>query len=204
MKHKTISALAATFTALALSAAAHAIPMTGSVEYNLDASAFTFDSSAVNFLAIPSGKVNNASGDFTGLVGTDVVHTNFVNDPFGASINPLVVISGFTFALDTMASYDYSISPLLNIAFLNVVGLGVISQDGFDDTGATWTFAATEDAGSNNYSATITTVPATVSVPDGGSTLAGLGLAIGMIAVISRKRSSIAKPRLARKYASAQ
>lgn len=198
MKTKIISALTATFTALALSATANAIPMTGSVEYNLDASAFTFDSSSVNFLEIPSGKVNNASGSFAGLVGSNVVHTNFTNDPFGASINPLVVIGGFTFALDTMTNYDFSLSPVLGIAFLNVVGKGVISQAGFDDTWATWTFAATEDAESNNYSATITTVP--VSVPDGGSTLAALGLAIGAIVIVSRKRSRSAKLPVAHTY----
>lgn len=200
MKTKIISALAATFAALALSVTANAIPMVGSVEYNLDASAFTFDDSSVNFLADPSGKVNNASGDFVGLIGMNVVHTNFINDPFGASINPLVVIGGFTFALDTMTSYDFSAIPALNIAFLNIVGRGIISQAGFDDTWATWTFAATEDALSNNYSATITTLP--VPVPDGGSALAGLGFAIGVIVVISRKRSAISKPRLARRYTS--
>lgn len=201
MKTKIISALTATFTALALSATAHAIPMTGSVEYNLDASEFTFDGSSVNFLAVPSGKVNNASGSFAGLLGTNVVHTDFINDPFGASINPLVVAGAFTFGLDTMTSYDFSEVAAFNIAFLNIVGKGIISQAGFDDTWATWTFAATKDAQSNNYSATITTIPTPVQVPDGGTTLAGLGLAIGMIVVLARKRSAIAKPRLARRYA---
>lgn len=198
MKTRITSVITATFTALAFSVTANAIPMNGSVEYNLDASAFTFDSSSVNFLEIPSGKVNNASNSFTGLVGSNVVHTNFTNDPFGASINPLVVIGGFTFALETMTNYDFSLSSIENIAFLNVTGMGVITQAGFDDTWATWTFAATEDAESNNYSATITTVPA--AVPDGGGTLAALGLAIGAIVIVSRKRSHSAKLRIAHIY----
>jgi len=74
--------------------------------------------------------------------------------------------------------------------FLNISGTGIVSGNGFAPTNATWAFtvqnASSHALGSNlfySFSANL----ATQGVPDGGSSVAMLGIGLGLVEFIRRK-----------------
>lgn len=186
MKMTRISKLFTAFAAITATAGLSAMPINGSLIYNLDESDFAFTNSAVSFVGTANGKVNNVSGNLAGLglTNTTVQHSDVVYDPFAGPIAPLVTAAGFSFNLTSLTSFDFTSGES---SFLNLVGKGWASMTGFDDTMMSWTFAATDSTDVINYSATLMTAPMTV--PDGGTTLTLLGLAIGVILTVSRRRN---------------
>ena len=65
--------------------------------------------------------------------------------------------------------------------FLSVSGTGTITGNGFDATAGTWSFSAQDDPSNGVFSFSASTVP------DGGATVALLGLSLAGIEVIRRK-----------------
>ena len=91
-------------------------------------------------------------------------------------------VGGFSFDLDT-ATIDTQNSHLLSIT-----GTGTLSGAGFDPTPGTWAFSAQSAAGihqaSFTFSADTNTGP---GVPDGGSAVALLGIALVGLEGLRRK-----------------
>ena len=88
-------------------------------------------------------------------------------------------VGGFTFNLLSATVVDQTAT------FLNITGLGIITAAGFEDTAATWAFTV-QNAGGNHDFFSFSANSAT-GVPDGGSAVALLGLALTGIEVLRRK-----------------
>jgi hypothetical protein len=88
-------------------------------------------------------------------------------------------VGGFTFNLLSATVTDQTAT------FLNITGTGIITAAGFEDTAATWAFTV-QNAGGNHDFFSFSANSAT-GVPDGGSAVALLGLALTGIEVLRRK-----------------
>jgi hypothetical protein len=127
-------------------------------------------------------EVESRSGSFVAFtaVGQSVTMTQpWVFDPSGPQA-ALWSVGGFTFNLAS------SSIALQDANFLIVSGLGTIVGNSFDPTPGVWRFStqAPDAQGVFSFSASTAANP---SVPDGGSSVALLGLAIAAIAVVRRK-----------------
>ncbi len=105
---------------------------------------------------------------------------------FGSGVSDLWEVGGFSFDL-TSSNLDFQSG-----SFINISGSGVITGNGFDPTPGTWFFTAQlpEAGGRFSYSAGTTAVPRTATVPDGGATLGLLGIALGGIELLRRRRKA--------------
>ena len=171
---------------------AQGTPITGTIGFLGTASA-SGDSttSSPTTLTFGSFTVVSATGDYAGANGAAATFNGFSfnGDGLGATlvsppVAPLWTISFGGFSLDlsslTLAHTD---SGTLNLA-----GNGVAYGAGFMDTAGT--FTATGGSIGNNFSYTITfatTVASGQAIPDGGSAVALLGVALTGIEVLRRK-----------------
>lgn len=108
----------------------------------------------------------------------------FAPEP-GQSLNALWNVGGFTFDFT-----GDSVNASGN--FLSVNGYGTISANGYDSTPFTWNLSAEEPANGGGpwqfaFSAAAGAAPGGGSVPDGGLTVAFLGLALAGIEGLRRK-----------------
>jgi hypothetical protein len=86
-------------------------------------------------------------------------------------------VAGFTFDLLSSTVVTHT------SGFLSIEGAGIVSGNGFDPTAMTWSFTSQNKGGSTfSFSGTGATV-----VPDGGSALALLGVALVGIELLRRK-----------------
>ena len=125
-------------------------------------------------------KVMSEDGDFTGIVNDDDAVTMAVPYIFTPSTPTpgLWSVDGFTFDLDG------SVVVLQNADFLLISGTGTITGNGFDPTPGTWSFTAQSPKANGVFSFSSSDgFPA----PDGGSTVALLGLGLTGIWMIRRK-----------------
>ena len=124
------------------------------------------------------------TGDFSGIpLGTQAtMATPWIFTP--STVTPgLWSVGGFTFNLMSATV----VSQTAN--FLNITGTGTISGNGFQDTAATWAFSI-PNAGGNPDHFTFAAQAAAAQgqgVPDGGSTVALLGMGLGVVEFIRRK-----------------
>ena len=96
-------------------------------------------------------------------------------------------VGGFTFDLLT------STVVTQNAQFLSISGTGIVSGNGFDPTNMEWNFSSQNAGGGPR---TLFSFSANgVVVPDGGSAVALLGLALTGIEVLRRKLHDKEKPR---------
>lgn len=107
-----------------------------------DAIAIDFD-----FFGMDIFRVNAATGDFAGLetVSNDLSTygsiKDFQFDPLPASIVDFWVVDTFSFELTSVVRTNNTTS------FIDLIGTGVISGSGFDDTAANWTFSGDTSGG---------------------------------------------------------
>jgi VPDSG-CTERM motif len=129
--------------------------------------------------------VADTSGDFSSIpLGTQAtMATPWIFSP-STPTPGLWSVGGFTFDLLSATVVTQ------NATFLNISGTGIVSGNGFAPTTATWAFtvqnASSHALGSNlfySFSANL----ATQSVPDGGSSVAMLGIGLGLVEFIRRK-----------------
>ena len=154
------------------------ITFTGGVE--LDTTTVNTATKVISWLdennAMPT--VQSASGDFAGLVGATAVFTPFTQWSFTSG--PIALfwqVDGFTFSLIA------SNIVFQGGGFLSVFGRGTISGHGFGPELGTWTFSAQDDPSSGVFSFSA----GSEAAPDGGATVALLGLALAGIEGIRRK-----------------
>jgi hypothetical protein len=88
-------------------------------------------------------------------------------------------VGGFTFDLNS------SIVTMQNANFLTIEGEGIVSGNGFDATPMDWAFTAQSAGGQNRQ--TFSFSANGLAVPDSGSAVALLGLALTGIEVLRRK-----------------
>jgi hypothetical protein len=122
--------------------------------------------------ALPT--VTSVSGVFADFVGVGHTVTFANNWSFNSGATAFWTVDGFTFDLIT------SRVIVRDGGFLSVMGSGVITGHGYTFDG-TWRFSTQDDPSNGVFSWSGSTVP------DGGITVAMLGLALAGIEVIRRK-----------------
>jgi hypothetical protein len=118
-----------------------------------------------------------STGDFAGIpVNTPATFTAPWQFSPSTPVPALWSVAGFTFDLLTSTVLVH------NGTTLSIEGTGIVSGNGFDPTAMTWAFTSQNKGGSTfSFSATGATVP------DGGSAVALLGLALTGLEVVRRK-----------------
>ena len=127
------------------------------------------------------------TGAFTGTVGSSVTWSGF-SWPSNVLVAPLwTFVSGAnTYSFDLA---NVSISSQSN-SFLNLEGFGTLHVTGFDDTPGSWSFTISNPGGGAHANFDFTfanSQTATGAVPDGGSAVALLGIALVGIEFARRK-----------------
>jgi len=123
--------------------------------------------------------VQSASGSFAGLDNPPQTATFAFPWVFGSGVPALWTVGGFTF--DLIASHIVS---QIGDGFLLVAGTGMITGPaGFDPTRGNWLFSVQDDPADGVFSFS----GSTQATPDGGATVALLGLALAGIEGIRRK-----------------
>ena len=121
--------------------------------------------------------VESVSGNLDLFVNAGDTAT-FANQwTFGSGVAALWVVDGFTF--DLISSFIL----FRQDGFLSVSGTGTITGNGFDPTTVSWSFTTQDDASDGVFSFS----GANQAIPDGGATVALLGVALAGIEGIRRK-----------------
>jgi hypothetical protein len=174
MKLKTLTKVGAVLTAVfALSSAANAAFINGKIDFGITATLDNTDLGlATQVTTWDLVFASLVSDDFDTFVNPLDVPTTFT-DPWSFNsgpVTPLWAIGGFTFDLTSSSIVTQSNT------FLNVVGSGLVSGNSFTPTPGTWSFTITNQGGGvqNQFSF----VASTSSVPDGGATVALLGVSL--------------------------
>jgi hypothetical protein len=125
--------------------------------------------------------VQSEDGDFAAFVSDGDLTTMAMPYIFTPSTPTpgLWSVGGFTFDLAT------STVVLQNADFLLIQGTGTITGNGFDATEGVWSFTAQEPHAGNIFSFSASS--GSNGVPDGGSTVALLGLGLAGVEMIRRK-----------------
>ena len=193
---KIVPGIRIILASLLLAGAASAVPIAGSISIVsfLDP-AFSFDLTAntVTFGVGANAIVSNRSGSYAlaipVLIPTVGVHYNsFTYSPLGGSISPIWATTAPNLGL---ASFDLS-----SISFIDEnpgIGLalrgdGMAKLAGYDDTRGTWSFTATQNGTVFGWDSINST-----RVPDGGATLALLGMSVLGLGGVRRFLPSLKK-----------
>jgi hypothetical protein len=179
---KLTSKIAATFAVLALSSSAYAAGIVGGISL---AGGYTVNTGNLNtataFTSF-SGFSTGGSGNFSPVVaGTAVTMTPFSFNPFpGAGVTPLWTV---TVGPNT---YSFNLSPPITVVqpgdnTLELKGTGVLNITGFTATPGIWIFTGNSAGGTFSYSSSNA-----ANVPDGGATLALLGVSFLGLGGVSR------------------
>ncbi len=125
--------------------------------------------------------VMSRDGDFAPFVNVgDAVSTTTPYVFVPSTPTPaLWSVGGFTFDLAN------SVVVLQTSSFLAITGSGTISGNGFDATPGTWSFTAQSPSASGVFS--FSAGSNAQGVPEGGSTVALLGLGLAGVALLRRK-----------------
>ncbi len=181
---KITSTIAAAFAVLALASTAHAASIVGQIDF---VGAPVLNGSLSTATAVTNWGVvraTQATGSFAPVVTifeAGVADVAAMATPWSfnsGSVTPLWSIAGFSFDLTSSAK-----NPTSNANFLDVSGSGFMSGNGFEKTFGTWTFNITNAANSSSFSFQSSTA---ARVPDGGTTVALLGLSFLGLGGVSR------------------
>jgi hypothetical protein len=126
--------------------------------------------------------VGGATGDFSGIAaGTQATMAQpWIFNP-STPTPGLWSVAGFTFDLLSSSIVTQTSS------FLNITGTGIITGNGFDPTAGTWAFSVQSAGGRRLVEFSFSANANDNGVPDGGSAVALLGLALTGIEVLRRK-----------------
>ena len=182
MKNKLITIAGAAILTLALAQTVQAIPVTGGIGFTGRA---TFDTSsagtATEVTSWINPKVNGTSGSFTSVAdGTSVGFnpTWFFNS---ASISPFWIVGGFTYNLTASSITIQSSGAVL------VNGIGTVNGNSYDSTPMSWSFTSQDPAVGSNPDSWTFSASTSALVPDGGTTLTLLGIALSGVALLRKK-----------------
>jgi hypothetical protein len=176
MMLKTMTLVSAAVLA-SVSLTATAMPINGEVTFGMSINTLDgpggtevplADTTYIDILNGNLASVTDSSGLFAGFLsfGSVVTYNDFSIDPF-AAVTPLWQGPDFSFALTSLTIVDQEES------ILGLVGRGIMSLDGYDDTDYNWSFSA-DDSGGQFTASSATNTP----IPEPGTlALLGLGLA---------------------------
>ena len=161
---------------------AQAVPIVGGISL---AGAYTTNTGDINtataFTSFPFVFVTGVSGSYTGVAtgfGTAVTMNPFSFNPFSGAVTPLwtFMSAGSTY------SFDLTVLSLTqqgnNTLTLN--GTGTLHITGFTDTAGSWLFTANQAVDTFTFSSS------NGAVPDSGSAVALLGIALAGIEGVRR------------------
>jgi hypothetical protein len=181
--------------ALALTQSIQAVPVTGSIEFSGLATLNTSSAAtATNVTAWSGTEVKGVSAGSTFAsyitpVATATFNNSMVwmmNGP-GTAINNFWQAGGFTFTLDSWFMLSHGGTPGVS-GFVVVDGTGYVSGNGYTPTLVNWSFTCLDATGPNDRPEEQFTATATpVAIPDGGSTVLLLGIALSGAALLRRK-----------------
>jgi len=163
---------------------AQAVPITGGISLAGSYATNTGNlNTATAFTSFPAVIVTSVSGSYTGvgtgLTSPSVTQNPFSFNPFSSSVTPLwTFMSGgntYSFDLTTLSS---RLQPGDNT--LTLKGTGTLKISGFTDTPGAWIFTA------NQFSDTFSFSSSNGAVPDSGSAVALLGIALAGIEGVRR------------------
>jgi VPDSG-CTERM motif len=188
---KTILAVLATgvLSCGLFSQQAQAAPITGDIQF---AGEVAFDTNSLAtatrvvtwfdvFHNAGFSSVTSASGDFASFVSSGdqaTMGAPWIFNPSTATPG-LWSVGGFTFDLTS------SVVVTQNATTLVIEGTGIVSGNGFDNTAMDWSFTTQSSGGKTRT--TFSFSANGVAVPDGGSAVALLGLALTGIEVLRRR-----------------
>ena len=174
---KTTAGIKILLTSLLVAGAAQALPITGTINISSFAdNAFNVNyvTNTVTFGAGTNAIVTNPTGSYLGLLGAGVHYNSFVYSPFVGPISPLWMTTtgapASSFNLTSITFIDENVGNSLTLT-----GLGIAFVDGFDPTVGSWSFTATQNGTTFGWDSINSPAP---RVPDGGATLALLGLGV--------------------------
>jgi hypothetical protein len=128
-------------------------------------------------------KVQSVDGSaFTGSISVGDSITMSSPWVFTDAITNLWAVGGFSFDL-LSATINHQSG-----AFIAVTGTGVVSGNGYSPTQASWFFTANQPLTDGRFAYSAGT--STAAVPDGGSAIALLGLALGGMEFLRRRRKT--------------
>jgi len=163
---------------------AQAVPIVGGISL---AGGYTTNTGNVNtataFTSFPSVFVTSVSGSYTGVgtgLSSPVVTMNpFSFNPFSAPVTPLwtFVSAGSTYSFD-LTLLSSILQP--NDNTLTLKGTGTLHITNFTDTAGTWVFTANQAGDTFSFSSS------NAAVPDSGSAVALLGIALAGIEGVRR------------------
>jgi hypothetical protein len=190
---KTILAVLATgvFSCALFSQQAQAVAINGDIQF---AGSVAFDTNSlatatrvvtwfdINGNAGFSSVAAGATGDFAGIApGTQAAMAQpWIFNP-STPTPGLWSVGGFTFDL-------LSATILVqNAKTLSIEGTGIVSGNGFDPTAMDWSFTTQSSGGRTRTTFSFSANGVAVGVPDGGSAVALLGLALTGLGILRRK-----------------
>jgi hypothetical protein len=163
---------------------AHAV--TGSVTFNgnfstNDNSNFNLATKFTSFTGVTVSGVPAPTGDYAGSTGASATFLPFT---FRPSLSPSPVVNEWTFTNSgNVFTFDLeSLDPVLSSKiFLSLSGMGTLKENGGNASSGLWTFSGNNNRGTLSFTSTST------AVPDGGSAVALLGIALAGIEIVRRK-----------------
>ena len=185
MKNKTIlAALATGFISCALfSQQAQAVLITGDIAF---AGTSKFDTTslatATKVTAFSAVTVSSTSGSFMSVaLGSPVtMAASWTFNP-STPTPSLWNVGGFTF--DLLASTIVTQSA----SMIDITGTGILSGNGFDPTPGAWEFTSQSALGRKHLTFSFSADTSSTAVPDGGSAVALLGIALVGVEALRRK-----------------
>lgn len=182
---------ASLLVAFGLGAVAHAAQIQGTLDFGgqVILNAVSLPGSTGGYFT--GGLVLDSTGDFNVVPQFPAISTvDFANDSAGnqwlwesGSVDNFWQVGGFTF--DLLSSTE--ITTQNPDQALAVLGLGVISGNGFDPTPGVWAFVVTNAGGKNRADGTFTFQASNRTIPDGGTSIALLGVSLLGLHGIRRK-----------------
>lgn len=172
-------------TAFAMTSVANAAFISGGISLAGGYTVDTLDLNTANGFTSFSTFTTGVSGDFAPIgTLTAITQNPFSFDPFpGAGVNPLwTYTSGpktYSFNLSSPIFMDQPGDSTLTLK-----GTGMMNITGFTSTPGTWTFTANQAGSTFSFSSS------NAAVPDGGTTVALLGLSLLGLHGVRRKFSN--------------
>ena len=177
-----LAALAAGFVAMTCQHAQGAM-LTGAISFSGGAKFDTASlATAMKITTFKNVKVEDEDGDFSAFVSDNDAVTMAANYIFNPSTktDALWKVGGFTFDLAS------STIKFQDAGAIFITGKGTITGNGFDATPGGWSFSTQGPSANGTFSFSASgSSPGTV--PDGGATVALLGLGLAGIEIIRRK-----------------
>lgn len=181
---KTIPGIRIILASLLLAGAASAAPITGHigiVSFSDPAFAFNTVTNTVTFGGGANAIVSGVSGSYLALLPLlPVIPVHYNSFVYPAGPGPLVVTPLWATIAPGLASFNLgSISSVAEISgvSLTLTGVGMASLIGFDSTPGNWSFTATQNVSGTTAVFGWDSINSP-RVPDGGATLALLGMSV--------------------------